>query len=287
MEFMSFMFGLSLIAMTGGGGVLLFKAVTYQVSEQTEVFVLKFGKITRKLTEPGLYWLPDKLWPWVQVISVSKQTDGRLFKDIQLSDRFGTTIVVDLWVEFKISNAHRALFIVESWEEVLESVVLHSATAILSTFDIEQILKNRLELAARIRSSIEAESERWGLSLHSAMIQNVGLLPDTSKRMFQSVAARIERTSALVQEEGRLRVAELEAETSRKIAELNGISRSQNLIALGKFYRSLDHRTLGKFREYWELHNTDPKKLVTFAGFGGHPLELAEAVKSVEALTSH
>lgn len=287
MEFMSLMFGLSIVAILSGGAVLLFIFVTHQVGEQTEAFVLKFGKVTRVLTEPGLYWLPDKLWPWVQVISVSKQTDGRLFKDIQLSDRFGTTIVVDLWVEFRISDTHRALFSVENWDEVLESVVLHSATAILSTFDIEQILKNRLELAEKIRSNISVESDRWGLSLRSVMVQNVGLLPDTSKRMFQSVAAKIERTTALVQEEGRLRVAELEAATTRKIAELNGISRSQTLIELGKFYRSLDRETLKKFQEYWEIQNTDPKKLVTFTGFDGHPLEMAEAVKSVEAVTSH
>lgn len=284
---MSLMFGLSLIAVVSGGLVLLFKLITHQVGEQTEAFVLKFGKVTSQLTEPGLYWLPDKIWPWVQVISVSKQTDGRLFKDIQLSDRFGTSIVVDLWVEFKISDAHRALFSVENWEEVLESVVLHSATAILSTFNIDQILKNRLELAARIQASIANESERWGLTLHTAMIQNVGLLPDTQKRMFQSVAAKIERTTALIQEEGRLKVAELEAATSRKIAELNGISRSQNLIELGRFYRSLDRKTLEKFKEYWELQNTDPKKLVIYSGFEGRTLELAEAVKSVEAVTSH
>lgn len=267
----------------------LFQKLTHQVAEQTESFLLRFGKIERILKVPGLYFLPQKVLPWYELISVSKQIDYRNFKGIQVNDRNGTTIIVDLWMEFRITDTYKALFSVESWEEVLESVVIHSTASILCSQSIEEILKHRTELSEHLKQSIEAETARWGLSLHTAMIQNIGLRPEISKQFFQSVAARIERTTALIQEEGRLQVAKLEASTAYKIAELNGLSRSQLPMEIGKFYQSLstEPQQQKKFIQYWELMNLDPKKTVTVSGFSSGPLEIIEATKAVESILTH
>ena len=266
-----------------------FRKITHQVPEQTESFLMRFGKMERSLIQPGLYWLPQKLLPWFDIVTVSKQINYRTFKGIQVNDCFGTTVIVDLWLEFRISDPKRALFSVENWEEVLESVVIHSIASILCAQSVDQILKHRMELSEQLKQSISAETERWGISLLGAMVQNIGLLPEVSKQFFQAIAARIERTTALIQEEGRLRVAKLDATTARKIAEMNGLSRSQLPLEIGKFYQSLssDPVLVKKFEEYWELINLDPRKTVTFSGFTEDNLGLVEATKAMESVLSH
>lgn len=280
---MSLFLGLAFIA------YFLFKKISFQVPEQTESFLLRFGKRERTLTKPGLYWLPQKLLPWYDIVSISKQIDYRTFKGIQVNDCFGTTVVVDLWIEFRVSNAYRALFSVENWEEVLESAVIHSTASILCSQSVDEILKHRSELSERLRQSIAGETERWGITLQEAMVQNIGLLPEVSKQFFQSVAAQIDRTTALIKEEGRLNVAKLEAATAKKIAELNGLSRSQMPLEIGQFYQSLSHDPiqLKKFTEYWDLINLDPKKTITFSGFIDDSLGMVEATKAMESVLTH
>lgn len=263
--------------------------MTLQLPEQTEAFLMSFGRFEKSFKTPGLYWVPSLLLPWTHLIKISKHIDYRTYKSIQVNDRFGTTVIIDLWLEFKISDPYRALFSVEHWEEALQSVVLHSTSSILSSQTIDEILKHRSELAERLQIAISIETERWGVQLRGAMIQNIGLLPEISKRFFQSVAAKIERTKALVEEEGRLKVASLEATTSRRIAELNGQARSQLPLEIGHFYKELltDPNWLAQFQKFWELTNLDPRKTVTFSGFSDSPLGATEMAKAVESVMTH
>lgn len=285
----SLLVGIALVAICALIGPWLFAKVTLSVQEQTECFLMKFGRLQKTFRAPGLHFVPEKLFPWTHLISISKQIEYKIFKGIQVNDRFGTTVVVDLWIEFRISDPYKALFSVENWEEVLQSVIVHSTGSILSSQTVDEILKHRMELSEKLRESIAHETERWGIALKGAMVQNIGLLPEISKQFFSSVAARIERTTALVEEEGRLKVAKLEVETARRVAVLNGLVRSQRPLALGKFYQglSVDPTLQQKFDEYWDLVNMNPQKTVTFSGFSDSPINVIEATKAMESVLSH
>lgn len=289
MELSSLILGFIAVVGLVGLFVFLFNKLTLQVREQYETFLLNAGRIEKSYWKTGLHWAPSKVLPWKEVITVSKQVDYRTYRGIQVNDRFGTTVVVDLWIEFRITDPYRALFGVENWEEVLQSVVIHSTASILCSQTVEEILKHRSELAEQLKSSIARETERWGITLTDAMIQNIGLLSEISKQFFQSVAARIERTTALVQEKGRLEVAKLDAATAFKVAELNAMARSQMPLEIGQFYKELndDPKLLAKFKEYWDLMNLDPRKTVTFSGFSESSMNQVEAAKAVDSILSH
>jgi regulator of protease activity HflC (stomatin/prohibitin superfamily) len=266
-----------------------FSKVTEQVEDETETFILNMGLVKRRISQPGLHFVPEKIFPWVQSMSISKQIDFKTFKNIQVSDHYGTTVIVDLWVEFHISDPYKALFSVENWSEVLESLVIHTTASILCSQTVEEILKHRNELSEQLRRAMESETERWGIKLSGAMIQNVALLPEISKQFFNSVAARIERTKALIEEEGRIRVAQLEAHTHHKVAELNSLAKTQKTLAIGNAYGKLANspKTLRAFQEYWELTHLDPRKTVTFNGFSNGPIDAVEASMAVESILNH
>ncbi|MEY4616049.1 MAG: hypothetical protein RJB66_1009 [Pseudomonadota bacterium] len=288
MELSTVFFGFIAVILLVGIGWSIFSKITLQVREHSETFLLNAGRLEKSFWKPGLHFAPKKVLLWVEVITVSKQIDFRTYRSIQVNDKNGTTVVVDLWIEFRVTDPYKALFGVENWEEVLQSTVIHSTASILSSQSVNEILLHRSELGEKLKKSIAFETERWGISLSDAMIQNIGLLSDITKQFFHAVAARIERTTAIVQEEGRLEVAKLEATTSKKIAELNGLARSQMPIEIAKFYRELssDPALLAKFQEYWNLLNIDPRKTVTFSGFNENSIQIVEATKAVEALVS-
>lgn len=247
----------------------LYHALTVEVEDETAVLVTEFGRLEHSFTEAGPHFFPKKLLPWVRTIPVSLQRDFRHYKGIHVNDCRGTTLIVDLWIEFKVADPKRALFQIEDWEESLRSLLTHSATSILGTQDFYAILESRNELGHTLKHDILTETTRWGLLIEEVFVRHVSLLPEISQQMFAAVGARLERAKADVEEEGRLRVSLLEAQTAARVAELVAKAKGQYPAAVGRAYEQLsgDPQVFAAYRELYELSLVRPHRTVSFQGF--------------------
>lgn len=97
--------------------------------------------------------------------------------------------------------------------------------------------------------------------------------------MFETIAARLERTKAHVEEVGRLNVAQLEAETAARVADLVAEAKGQYPLAVGRGLASLrgNDAVFRAYNELYELSLVRPHRTVTFRGFGDGELKAAEA----------
>jgi regulator of protease activity HflC (stomatin/prohibitin superfamily) len=251
-------------------GYGLFRALTFDVEDEHLALVIKFGRLTEIIREPGLHFLPDRLFPWVKVIQASLQRDFRHYRSIQLNDRRGTTLIVDLWIEFRLDRPEKSLFEVEDWEQSLESLLIHSATSALGMLEFTEILRDRNQIGRALCEDIAAESARWGISVETVMIREISLLPEVSRRMFGAVSAKLHKAKADVEEEGRLRVSMLEAMTSAKVAELVASAKGQYSAAIGRAYSALNKnpKILVAYQDLYRLSLFRPSSAVTFDGFG-------------------
>lgn len=263
--------------------VLAFRAVTIDVEDDEAVLVTRFGKLVHTFTTPGLVWLPEKLLPWVGHTRVSLRRDFRHFKDVHVNDSRGTTVIVDLWVEFRVADPAKAIFSVTSWDSSLQNLVAHAATSILGSREFHEILCDRTDLGALLRRDIGHETEAWGVSIEFVFIRNVSLLPEVSRQMFETIAARLERTKAHVDEAGRLEVAKLEADTAVRVAELVAEAKGQYPAAVGRAFADLKAtpEVLAAYNELYELAHVRPHRTVTFRGFEAAELKAAEAAMVV------
>ena len=259
--------------------LLLFHSLTIQVEDETSVLVIVFGKLVRTITQPGLHIFPKRLFPWVSLVTVSLQRDFRQYQNIHINDCRGTTVIIDFWIEFRIVDPEKALFHVEDWEQSLQSLLTHSATSILCAQEFNKILCNRNEFGIILQNDIKAETIRWGLEVEMVMIQKVSLLPEVSRQMFATVAAKLERAKANYVEEGILRAAQLEAEISAKLAALVAEAQGQYPAAIGKAYSQLGKKpqVLQAYQELYELSLVRPHRTVSFHGF------LANEVREMDA----
>ncbi len=249
----------------------LFRAMIVQVRETETVLVTRFGELAATLVTPGLHFWPSRLLPWVATIPVSLRRDFRLFRGVHVNDARGTTVIIDLWVEFRIVDAARATFSVSDWDRSLQNLVAHSATSILGNRDFNEILCDRTDVGRLLQLDIAEETERWGLSVEQVYIHKVNLLPEVSHQIFQTIAARLERAKADIEESGRLAVAELDADTDARIAGLVAAAKTQYPLAIGRALARLRRRP-SVFRAYEELHRLSllrPHRTVAFRGFDG------------------
>ncbi|NUM48257.1 MAG: ATP-binding cassette domain-containing protein, partial [Anaerolineales bacterium] len=166
----------------------LFKSLIVQVQEREAVLVTRFGKHELTLDRPGMHFLPAIALPWVQAIPVSLRRDFRLFRGVHVNDARGTTVIVDLWVEFRIVDAARATFSVSDWDRSLQNLVAHSATSILGNREFNEILCDRNDLGRLLQVDIAEETERWGLAVDQVYIHKINLLPDVSRQIFETIA---------------------------------------------------------------------------------------------------
>lgn len=246
------------------------RSLFLSIENETEALIISFGKLVKKITEPGLNFCPHFL-PWISVINVSKKIDHRHYTNLQVNDVRGTTLVIDLWLEFQIHDAEKALFSVEDWEESLSSLTINLASSYLSGHDFNTIHTERLRLSQEIKNELNETVKGWGITLNVLFIRKVSLTSEIAHQMFNAVAAKLERVKANIDEEGRLRVVMLEADTLKKIAELTAHAKGQHPKAIGEAYAKLGEKKniLEAYVELYELSQIRPHRTTTFHGFKG------------------
>lgn len=259
------------------------RAVTMEVEDEEAVLVTSFGKLVKTFVEPGLHIYPAKAFPWTKHTRVSLRRDFRHFKNVHVNDAKGTTVIVDLWLEFRVADPAKAIFSVADWNRSLNNLVAHAATSILGSRDFRQILNDRTELGSLLQDDISHETTRWGLEIELVFIRNVSLLPDVSRQIFGTIAARLERTKAHVDEVGRLAVAQLEADTSKRVAELVAAAKGQYPLAVGRALAELQKKKkiFAAYNDLYELSLLRPHRTVTFRGFEDGELRAADAAMVV------
>jgi regulator of protease activity HflC (stomatin/prohibitin superfamily) len=262
-----------------------FRALHIGVEDEHVALVTRFGKLVAKLEKPGFHFFPTKWLPWVSVQQVSMARDFRVIHDLRLNDAQGTTVVVDLWLELRVVDPEKALFAVEDWDKATQNLVLHAAMTILGSRDFQQILDDRSELGAKLQRDVSSETERWGVKVDQVFVRHVSLLPEVSRQVFGSVAARLERARAVVVEQGRLDVAQLEAETAKKVAQLVAEAKSQYPLAVGRALQQLKARpaVFDAYNALYELAQIRGARTVAFRGFDGKDLRALDAAMLPDA----
>jgi regulator of protease activity HflC (stomatin/prohibitin superfamily) len=246
-------------------------ALVVQVEDEQAVLVTVFGAHTRTLREPGIHFLPSKVFPWVALRKVSLRRDFLHLQNVPVNDASGTSVSVDLWVEFAVVDPAKVYFGVADWERCLQNVVAHAATAILGNREFRQILCDRVDLGERLREEVREESQRWGLNVDLVMVRNVALLPEVAQNLFATVAAQLERAKADIEESGRLAVAELEARTSARTAELEALAKAEYPTAVGRALAIVkrDAQVYAAYNDLYRLSQIRPHRSVAFLGFDG------------------
>ncbi len=258
---------------------MAWRGIYIAVEDEHVALVTSFGKLVAKYDKPGLVVYPTKWLPWVKVEQVSLAKDFRVIHDLRLNDARGTTVVADLWLELRVVDPEKALFAVEDWDKATQNLVLHAAMTILGSRDFQEILDDRSELGAKLQRDVSSETERWGVKVDQVFVRHVALLPEVSRQVFGTVAARLERARAVLVEQGRLDVATLEAETSRRVAALVGEAKSQYPLAVGRALKKLQARpaVFEAYNALYELAQIRGARTVAFRGFEGNELRVIDA----------
>jgi regulator of protease activity HflC (stomatin/prohibitin superfamily) len=260
--------------------VVLCKWLLVTNPERHEALRLRFGKLRDRIERAGI--AGSRLAPQDRWISVSRQWDERIFRDIESNDSQGTMVKVVLRVTFRIADANRALFSVDDSEQALESSTVHEAAAAIAGKDRALFLRNAPELATALTERIRSTMAAYGIEIRDVRILDVEFRPEVARQLFETVAARLEIAKGAYQERGRTDAAMLLARTEEHVAELEARAKTENAKAVGRAYQELRQRqeVFAAYEDLYRLTQLDPSRVISFDGFDEGALSTAALVES-------
>ena len=267
----------------------LFLRSTVRVQPYRTTLLLRFGKCIEELREPGLYFRPTLLVPGYRSIEVSRQLDFETLRELHVTDRDGTTLRVDLWIECRVEDAKRSVFAVESWRDAIRNSLLHSLTDATASRRLDSVIRNREALAGEMLDAIRADAESWGVRVEQLWIQDVRILPEIAKQFFDRVAARLEMEKSRVEEQGRIEIQLHQAETEREVAVMHAQARAMHPLAIGRAYSRINENStvFEAYQELYRLSLIQPNSTVTFVGFKPGDIRAMDAVMIPEGESGH
>lgn len=258
---------------------LVFAAFSVAVPEHTTAVILHFGKVSRIHEKSGLLWLAAGRMPWCEVKMMSRARDYRAYDDIHSNDEAGTYVRVDAWVELRVIDPVKSLFAVGNLNDALRSVTYDAVAAALGAQKFADIVQNDAAIAASICSVIAKAAAPWGVEIQAFWLKNIHVRTELEDQLTQAIAARLDLAKARIEEEGRLRIEDLEAQTQLDVAEKLAHAKGQYPEKVGAAYQKLGAHpaVLDAYQTLLRLGTYDASRTVVFDGFASNDVRAMDA----------
>ncbi len=202
-------------------GVLLLSMTAFQVRQNEQAVVTRFGNPSRVLEKPGLFFkLP---WP----IETVTRFDARLkFYENRLSEALTKdkrNIIVPVFVAWRVANPQRFLEAIGNEENgcsKLDSLVGSAKNTILGGYEFNQLVSTNpaevrlLEIEEKISAMTAPQArESFGIAIEQVGIERITLPEVNTRFVFERMRAERSQFAARYRAEGRQEAEAIRAKT--------------------------------------------------------------------------
>jgi regulator of protease activity HflC (stomatin/prohibitin superfamily) len=241
-----------IIAVVVIGGVLL--SFLREVKQYERGVVLTMGQYTG-LRNPG--------WSIIVPIFQSMQKVDLRVKAVDVPDqkvitRDNVSASINAVIYYKVSDAARAILEVEDFKYAVSQLAQTTMRNIVGGAELDEVLAQREELSNKIRTIIDAETDKWGIKVDNVELKDFFLPEDMERTIAKQAEAERERRAVIINAEGEVTAAENIAKAAKTLSESPG---------------ALHLRTLQPLNDL----SSDQSNTVIFA----MPIEVLRAVEGV------
>jgi regulator of protease activity HflC (stomatin/prohibitin superfamily) len=193
----------------------IFTPATIAINQQwNEAIVLRFGKFTR-LVGPGMFFK----WPIMERFhrqDIRIQTLDVMKQEVMTQDNI--SLHVDAVVFLKVVNTVKSLINIQN---LRVSVIQYAQTTmrdIIGNVELDDLLAKRDQIADRIKTIVDKETEEWGVDVISVNLQNIELPDDMKRVIARQAEAERERRAVIIKSEGELIAAHNLEEAVQKMS---------------------------------------------------------------------
>ena len=207
-----------------GLGILVLAGLLYSslfvVSPKEQAIVLRFGEITRTISEPGLYFkVPTAVVDTVQF--VEKRVQRMELDDIRVQVRDGRRYIVDAFVAYQISDPQKFRETVSGSTELLNdnmrTRLVASLRSVYGKRSFEDALSDqRLQMMQEVKRQLTPQAVQLGVTIADVRILRTDLLDEVSEQTFERMKAERLAEAAQLRALGNQQATRIRAEADRE-----------------------------------------------------------------------
>ncbi len=175
-----------------------------QINQYQRGVKFTLGKYSKTM-EPG----------WRLVIPVfqsMRKVDIRV-KAVDVPDQEAITldnisIGINAVIYYKINDSAKAVIEVENFYFAVSQLAQTTMRNIVGTVDMDTLLRNRDEIAAKIQTIVDKASDPWGIEVQAVELKDVRLPQDLKRTMAKEAEAEREKRAVIIKAEGELLAAD-------------------------------------------------------------------------------
>jgi regulator of protease activity HflC (stomatin/prohibitin superfamily) len=227
--------------------------------EYHRAVVFRLGRIA-PLKGPGWYWLIPLIDRAVRVdmrtVTVELDTQETVTRD-------GVAVKVNAVLWFRADDAVKVIISVQQWSAAVVQAAETALRDAIGQSDLDQLLKERIQVNARLLEILGRTVARWGVVIDAVEIKNLDIPEEMQRAIAREAEAIREKRARIIKAEG-------EREAARTLAEAAQM--------LGGGSAGLELRRLQTLSEIGAEHNSTIVAMI--------PSDLLHAARALSSAAS-
>jgi regulator of protease activity HflC (stomatin/prohibitin superfamily) len=175
---------------------------------------------------PGLFFIVPVL---DKMRKVNLQTQAVPVASQQVITKDNVTVAVDAVAYFRVRDPVASVIKIQNWFNAAQLVAQTTLRAIIGRHELDQLLGERERINAELKSSLDEQTEAWGVQVYLVEVRDVGLPEQMQRAMARQAEAERERRAKVIAADGELQASEKLAEAAHAMADNPGAMQLRTL----------------------------------------------------------
>ncbi|NLZ29973.1 MAG: SPFH/Band 7/PHB domain protein [Methanomicrobiales archaeon] len=212
--------------------VIIFASGVVIVQPYEQGLQIRLGQYIGRMN-PGFRWVIPLI---TRVMKLDLRTDVMDVPRQEVITKDNSPTNVDAIVYVRVIDPEKAYFEVINYRAATVALAQTSLRGIIGDMELDEVLYNRDIINARLRDTLDRETDAWGVKVERVEIKEVDPVGPVKQAMTEQTAAERERRAAILRADGEKRAAILRAEGARQstILQAEGERQSKILRAEGE-----------------------------------------------------
>lgn len=199
-----------------------------QVNQWEVALKFTLGKFSGKMS-PGVSFVAPL---FQQMIRVDTRIRNRDLPSQMVITRDNVTAAIDAVVYYKVVDAEKAALNVENFELAVKDRAKVVLRDVVGEMTLEEVLANRDEVAAKIRTAVEQFVSKWGLHVELIALQDIQLPGSIQEAIAKRAIAERDKQAVIIKSQADLESAQNFAQAARILDGSPGAMELRRLEAL-------------------------------------------------------